>query len=484
MRGDRRGQQGAILVLTAFLLPFIIAFTGFAVDAGNAYVHHSKLQNSVDAAALAGGYKYIEKKDETDTRNKIDEYMKLNQGNDSYTIDKITYKPIDDNHVKITVTTSQILPTFFLGTAMKLFSHDDNNKDLDQWDIKTKASVLVELDKKTSTSNSIFDYAMVGGHVGKADGRWNTKYSLDFITPNVIIKGKVHTNGPVAVASNHNTKIESFSHNSTSDAELWMNFDNSNGSHHYDYNTGQWTHDPGYENDEYAKSPWWDGYDWRHYRRVATLDDKDYTAENSQSKYVDINLSESNPLTNDLGKLILDYLSMSDNKKESNHIYTNVRRWDYIQWQLDRLLGIEPIFPRNSTTLIHGQGKNEYPGLTFEGPPSSQYYRVVIVSGDLTVKLSNMPEFKNDGEHMLLISLYGNITVTDDGGKNSFYGYIYAPNGNVSLKGLGKVYGSIIADSISVTMPGSRIEHRTFSDTGSNGDGGNGSGSVSLVSDD
>ena len=28
MRGHRRGQQGAILVLTAFLLPFIIAFTG------------------------------------------------------------------------------------------------------------------------------------------------------------------------------------------------------------------------------------------------------------------------------------------------------------------------------------------------------------------------------------------------------------------------------------------------------------------------
>lgn len=31
-------QRGAILVLTAFLLPFIIAFTGLAVDFGNLYV--------------------------------------------------------------------------------------------------------------------------------------------------------------------------------------------------------------------------------------------------------------------------------------------------------------------------------------------------------------------------------------------------------------------------------------------------------------
>lgn len=38
MKGHCRGQQGAILVLTAFLLPFIIAFTGLAVDLGNLYV--------------------------------------------------------------------------------------------------------------------------------------------------------------------------------------------------------------------------------------------------------------------------------------------------------------------------------------------------------------------------------------------------------------------------------------------------------------
>ena len=54
MKGNCRGQQGAILVLTAFLLPFIIAFTGMAVDFGSAYVRRSQMQNAADAAALAG----------------------------------------------------------------------------------------------------------------------------------------------------------------------------------------------------------------------------------------------------------------------------------------------------------------------------------------------------------------------------------------------------------------------------------------------
>ena len=53
-------QRGAILVLTAFLLPFIIAFTGLAVDFGNLYVQHQRLQNAADAAVLAGAKAYAE----------------------------------------------------------------------------------------------------------------------------------------------------------------------------------------------------------------------------------------------------------------------------------------------------------------------------------------------------------------------------------------------------------------------------------------
>lgn len=364
---------------------------------------------------------------------------------------------------------------------MKLISHNDNNKDLDQWDIKAKASVLVKFGKKTNNSGSVFDYTMLGGRVGKADGRWDNK-TLDFNTPDVVIKGKVYSNGPVAVASNHNTKIESFTHNATSDAELWVNYENSNGSHHYDSSTGTWTHDPGYENDEYAKSPWWDGYEWRHYRRVATLDDKDYTANNSSSSYVDTSFNNSNPLTKNIESLVDSYIHM--NNQIDNHIYTNISADAYDEWKANGFPKVP--FDKKNATFIHQPGQKEYPGLVVESTPGNvtQYYRVIITSGDLTVKMSDMPAFKNDNEHMLLISLFGNVTVTDDWGKNTFYGYIYAPNGNVSLGGVSKVYGSIVADKIAVTMPGSRFEHRTFENSSSSGTTPDGSGSVSLVSDD
>lgn len=73
MRGHRRGQQGAILVLTAFLLPFIIAFTGMAVDFGNLYVQHQRLQNAADAAVLAGAKAYAENNEKVDSHPKADE---------------------------------------------------------------------------------------------------------------------------------------------------------------------------------------------------------------------------------------------------------------------------------------------------------------------------------------------------------------------------------------------------------------------------
>lgn len=79
MRGHRRGQQGAILVLTAFLLPFIIAFTGLAVDFGNLYVQHQTLQNAADAAALAGANNFTaDKKDIPAAKKNADQYANKN----------------------------------------------------------------------------------------------------------------------------------------------------------------------------------------------------------------------------------------------------------------------------------------------------------------------------------------------------------------------------------------------------------------------
>lgn len=54
-----RQQKGALLVLTAVMLPLLLVFTGFAVDFGNMYYQKSRLQNATDAAVLAGSAKYV-----------------------------------------------------------------------------------------------------------------------------------------------------------------------------------------------------------------------------------------------------------------------------------------------------------------------------------------------------------------------------------------------------------------------------------------
>lgn len=52
-------ERGAIFVLTALMLPVLLGCLGFAYDAGNLYIHKARLQNTADAAALAGGRAYV-----------------------------------------------------------------------------------------------------------------------------------------------------------------------------------------------------------------------------------------------------------------------------------------------------------------------------------------------------------------------------------------------------------------------------------------
>lgn len=119
-------QQGAILVLTAFLLPFIIAFTGLAVDFGNLYVQHQRLQNAADAAVLAGAKAYAENNEKVDSHPKADERAK------EYIIGQYHNLAVDENinvpkykakefnkQVYYRVDLSKDVPLYFLSFVKK-----------------------------------------------------------------------------------------------------------------------------------------------------------------------------------------------------------------------------------------------------------------------------------------------------------------------------------------------------------------------------
>jgi hypothetical protein len=59
-RRDRDGsERGQVVVVFALLIPVLFALTAIVMDVGNWYVHKRHLQSQVDAAALAGGTKFV-----------------------------------------------------------------------------------------------------------------------------------------------------------------------------------------------------------------------------------------------------------------------------------------------------------------------------------------------------------------------------------------------------------------------------------------
>ena len=75
-------QSGSILVISAIMLPVMLGCLGFAYDFGNLYMHKSRLQNIVDAAALAGGRAYLKSQEKSAGRDETDKVPGLN-GNEN-----------------------------------------------------------------------------------------------------------------------------------------------------------------------------------------------------------------------------------------------------------------------------------------------------------------------------------------------------------------------------------------------------------------
>lgn len=122
-------QKGAVLALSALLLPMIVVGTGLAVDLGNVYVQYSRLQNAADAAALAGAHEYAVKGDTLANHGNADkmakkyikgEYHNLdeNEENVDYNDDSFMAGKADDA-VYYRVKLVKKVPLYFLGSIKK-----------------------------------------------------------------------------------------------------------------------------------------------------------------------------------------------------------------------------------------------------------------------------------------------------------------------------------------------------------------------------
>ncbi len=106
LRADRRGEDGAIVVIFAAALVMIMVFVGFAVDLGNFTQRHQQTQDAADAAALSGAQQLGQGSSTSVVAASVENYVDLNDG----------YAPAPGSNVWDTCPASTI-PTGFTAPA-------------------------------------------------------------------------------------------------------------------------------------------------------------------------------------------------------------------------------------------------------------------------------------------------------------------------------------------------------------------------------
>lgn len=470
MRGHRRGQQGAILVLTAFLLPFIIAFTGMAVDFGSAYVRRSQMQNAADAAALAGAYHL----DDNQADDVVLKYLKTNldphftsysyQTGDDFPdqFETLNYHT-DKQKDELDVTLRSSVEASFL----KLF-------DINTIPVSVTATAKVSSEENPSVpSDDMFNYAITTGQGAPLRDDYSDPNTsgLYVNTTNVTIEGNIRTNGRIAMdQSRSNTLLGKIytSEDVTYGTPKFKNFD-------YGGFKGTVDIDPNV----------WGRYGWYNGREeFYTFVDKDgqpiskmelkypddpaykdiyyYKTDADKVKYgddIDISIEKNKGIQS----LIEKYRKMKPEDREKNHVYFD-----------------DDETKKDSWYSFHSWQENPqktYPNLTMNG---NNYYRVIIVPGNLTVSFENSLQPTKD-EFFIFISLYGNITVPSN--LPELNGIIYAPNKNktVTMQTYNTNFnGSIVADRVVITGGNKTIRWANYLSGGSNSSG-DGKKTVHLV---
>ena len=222
-----KNERGAYMVFFAILIPILFGCAGLAVDLGNGFARHARLQKAADAAVLAAAYVY-DKDDVTDLKTVAHTYLEANlyadtAMRDNYKIDKITKRVYGDGTdetkgVLLSLYVSQNVDTTF----MRILG-------LQKIPVSVEATARLVPDSPITGDPGVFGFTMVAGYSGPVEnsGDWN-KNAIYINGDNVYIHGKIHSNGPISIDHNNSGDKRSvfiekgaFSSSAKTDLELW-----------------------------------------------------------------------------------------------------------------------------------------------------------------------------------------------------------------------------------------------------------------------
>lgn len=470
-----KNERGAYMVFFAILIPILFGCAGLAVDLGNGFARHARLQKAADAAVLAAAYVY-DKDDVTDLKTVAHTYLEANlyadtAMRDNYKIDKITKRVYGDGTdetkgVLLSLYVSQNVDTTF----MRILG-------LQKIPVSVEATARLVPDSPITGDPGVFGFTMVAGYSGPVDNPGVLNKNAIYInSDNVYIHGKIHSNGPISIDHNNSGDKRSvfiekgaFSSSAKTDLELWSHSQNVTWEH--ENNTGP--KDNGfYNNDTMLRPP---GHQdpglWVHFNRFGyddgTSQGQDVLASNTYVDKINIAMEKDNSSV----EKVYQYVEKYRNEFSSTG---GLYRKDESSCKS----GEESIY---LDTDGHYDSAGSGRGFSVE---NDKQYKIIITDGDITVKQGNC---NTSWTNMTIISLHGNVTVNANEMNDRFKAIIYAPNGCVRYYHKVAFEGSIVAKHIYTDVWDRSFYWNPFQfgDHGESGDSGSsgttGSGGVKQV---
>lgn len=470
-----KNERGAYMVFFAILIPILFGCAGLAVDLGNGFARHARLQKAADAAVLAAAYVY-DKDDVTDLKTVAHTYLEANLYADSamrdnYKIDKITKRVYGDGTdetkgVLLSLYVSQNVDTTF----MRILG-------LQKIPVSVEATARLVPDSPITGDPGVFGFTMVAGYSGPVENHGDLNKNAIYInSDNVYIHGKIHSNGPISIDNNNigdkrSVFIEkgAFSSSAKTDLELWSHSQNVTWEH--ENNTGP--KDNGfYNNDTMLRPP---GHQdpglWVHFNRFGyddgTSQGQDVLASNTYVDKINIAMEKDNSSV----EKVYQYVEKYRNEFSSTG---GLYRKDESSCKS----GEESIY---LDTDGHYDSAGSGHGFSVE---KNKQYKIIITDGDINVNPENC---NTSWTNMTIISLHGDVNVYANVMHDRFKAIIYAPNGCVRYYHKVAFEGSIVAKHIfsNVWYCSFYWNPFQFGDHGESGDSGSsgttGSGGVKQV---
>ena len=153
-----KNERGAYMVFFAILIPILFGCAGLAVDLGNGFARHARLQKAADAAALAGAAAFAMNQETVDSHQKADAqaetYAKVNWGNGRASFQKRPQPKMVDGVLYYRVLLQESIPTTFIkfvGIKEDLFNIEAEAVAV----IPTQSNAQLKFDSLASFSGSM-----------------------------------------------------------------------------------------------------------------------------------------------------------------------------------------------------------------------------------------------------------------------------------------------------------------------------------------